>query len=268
MKATRDILVVDDETVITNAVQRVCTSDGLTVDVAASAAEGMSKVLRTGYRLIISDVMMADVDGFMFLIDLRHRRIPTPVILTTGMSTLENAVRALGAGAIDFIAKPFTSDELLASVRRGLVYSRLQDEAEASARDARPDSIAWVPPPAAYYRLGYASWLKSEHDGTVKVGVTNLFLQTVEAMTSIQLAAVGDDLFQGSSCATVTAADGTEHGVIGPVTGRVIEVNAEVVSSPAVLERDPYFEGWLYRVLPSELQYDLRHLTSCSSDRM
>lgn len=268
MKPTRDILVVDDEDVITHAVQRVCTAEGLTVDVAKSAAEGMSRVLRTGYRLILSDVMMSDVDGFTFLIDLRRRRIATPVILTTGMSTVENAVRSLGAGAIDFIPKPFTSDELLASVRRGMVYARLQDEAEATARDARPDSIAWVPPPASYHRLGYASWLVSERDGTVKVGVTDLFIRTVDAMQAITMVAVGDELVQGSNCATITAADGLEHGVLGPVTGRVVEVNDVLASTPSVMERDPYFEGWLYRVLPSELQYDLRHLTSCSSDRM
>ncbi len=268
MKPARDILVVDDEDVITHAVQRVCTADGLTVDVASDAAEGMGRVLRAGYRLIISDVMMADVDGFMFLVDLRKRRISTPVILTTGMSTMQNAVRALGAGAIDFIPKPFTSDELLASVRRGLVYARLQAEAEATAHDARPDTIAWVPPPPSYYRLGYASWLLAERDGTAKVGVTDLFLRTVDAPTAFTLAAEGDELVQGSSCATITAADGLEHGVLGPVTGRVVEVNAAVAESPAGVERDPYFEGWLYRVLPSELQYDLHHLTACSSDRM
>jgi glycine cleavage system H lipoate-binding protein len=52
------------------------------------------------------------------------------------------------------------------------------------------------------------------------------------------------------------------------VSGGVVEANAAVAASPAGMERDPYFEGWLYRVLPSELQYDLQHLTACSSDRM
>jgi CheY-like chemotaxis protein/glycine cleavage system H lipoate-binding protein len=268
MKPTRDILVVDDETVITHAVQRVCTADGLSVDVAVDAAEAMGRVLRTGYKLIISDVMMADVDGFAFLTDLRRRRIPTPVILTTGMSTVQNAVRALGAGAIDFIPKPFTSDELLASVHRGLVYARLQAEAEATSRDARPDSIAWVPPPPSYYRLGYASWLMQEHDGTAKVGVTDLFLRTLDSVQSLALAADGEELVQGSSCAMIKAADGMEHALLCPVSGRVVEVNSAVTETPAGLERDPYFEGWLYRVLPSELQYDLQHLTACSSDRM
>jgi len=268
MMTTRDILVVDDEQVITQAVVRVCEAEGLTVDVAASAEEGISHIVRKTYRLIISDVMMADIDGFAFLIELRRRRVRAPVIMTTGMSTVENAVRALNSGAIDFIPKPFTADELLAAVRRGLAYARLQDEADFAARGARPDSIAWVPPPAQYYRLGYASWLATERAGTVRVGVTDLFLKTIDATVRLTLLAVDDDVVQGSSCASLTAADSIEHGVLCPVTGRIVEVNHALEAAPDGMERDPYFEGWLYQVLPSELQYDLQHLTACSSDRM
>lgn len=268
MRTARDILVIDDEEVITSAVQRVCTADGLSVDVAESAAAGLARMARASYRLVVCDVMMADVDGFGFLEELVRKQDRTPVIMSTGMSTLENAVRALNSGAIDFIPKPFTADELLTSVRRGLRYKVLQDEAMASSRHARPDSIAWVPPPAQYYRLGHAAWLALERSGTVTTGVTDLFLRTLDAIHGISLAAVGDEVVQGSSCATITVMDGTEHGVLCPVTGRVVEANEALASAPAVMERDPYFEGWLYRVLPSELQYDLRHLTSCSSDRM
>lgn len=268
MTTTRDILVVDDEDVITHAVVRVCTAEGLTVDVADSAAVALTRIARTAYRLILCDVMMADVDGFELLAELGRRQVRTPVIMSTGMSTMENAVRALNEGAIDFVPKPFTADELLTAVRRGLNYARLQVEAAAAAQGERPDSIAWVPPPAQFYRLGYASWLATERSGTVTVGVTDLFLKTLDSIQGITLAAEGDELVQGSSFATITAADGLEHSVLCPVTGRVVEVNAAVAGAPAGLERDPYFEGWLYRVLPSELQYDLQHLTACSSDRM
>jgi len=268
MKSARDILVVDDEAVITHAVERVCGAEGLSVDVAASAEAGLSLLARATYRLIISDVMMADIDGYAFLVELRRRRIDAPVILTTGMSTMENAVRALNSGAVDFIPKPFTADELLAAVRRGLNYARLQDVAEAAAQGARPDSIAWVPPPAQYFRLGYASWLATELSGVVKVGVTDLFLRTLDAPQGLTLAAEGDEVVQGSGCATIIGADGLEHGVLSPVTGRIVEVNTPLAAAPTDLERDPYFAGWLYRVLPSELAYNLAHLTACSSDRM
>ncbi|MCX5762754.1 MAG: response regulator [Gemmatimonadetes bacterium] len=267
MKADRDILVVDDEDVITHAVVRVCEAEGLSVDVAASATDATVRLAQRTYRLIICDVMMADVDGFEFLADLVQRQIRTPVIMSTGMSTMENAVKSLYSGAIDFIPKPFTADELLTAVRRGLMYAKLQDAA-SSASGARPDSMAWVPCPAKYYRLGYASWLAEERAGTVVIGVSDLFVKTIDAPTGVSLVAVGEELVQGSPCATITARDGLDHGVLSPVSGRVVEANGAVAAAPAALERDPYFEGWLYRVLPSELQYDLKHLTSCSSDRM
>lgn len=268
MKTQRDILVVDDELVITQAVVRVCGAEGMSVDVAESAAAATARLARCTYRLIICDVMMADVDGFQFLADLGRRRIRTPVIMSTGMSTMENAVKALYSGAIDFIPKPFTADELLVAVRRGLNYARLQEAARAERAVERPASLAYVPCPPKYYRLGYASWVAVEGAGTVLVGVSDLFLKVIDVIQGVALGAVGEEVVQGSPCATITSADGFDHGVLCPVSGRVVEVNGGVASAPEVMERDPYFEGWLYRVLPSELQYDLQHLTSCSSDRM
>ena len=268
MKSIRDLLVVDDEDVITRAVERVCGAEGMSVDVADSATVALERMTHTAYRIVVCDVMMADVDGFAFLAELGRRQDHTPVIMSTGMSTMENAVRALNAGAVDFIPKPFTADELLTAVRRGLRYARLQDAAAAPPPGEHRDTLAWVPCPPQYFRLGYASWLATERSGSVKVGVTDLFLKTLDSLQGVTLFEPGDEVVQGASCATITAADGLEHGVLCPVTGHILEVHDALVAAPHGMERDPYFEGWLYRVLPSELQYDLQHLTACSSDRM
>ena len=270
MKAERDILVVDDELVITQAVVRVCGAEGMTVDVAESAAAALARLATCTYRLIICDVMMADVDGFGFLAEVARKGIRTPVIMSTGMSTVENAVKALYCGAVDFMAKPFTADELLAAVRRGLSYGKLQASASAGATKAggRPATLAWVPCPAKYYRLGYVSWVSVERVGTVLVGVSDLFLKTVDPIQSVTLATAPGELVQGTTCATITGVDGAVHGVLSPVSGRIVEANGAVESAPAMMERDPYFEGWLYRVVPSALEYDLKQLISCSSDRL
>lgn len=268
MKAARDLLVIDDERVITQAVVRVCLAEGMSVDVAENANAAMARLERGSYRLIICDVMMADVDGFQFLAEVGRQRILTPVIMSTGMATMENAVKSLSAGAIDFIPKPFTADELLAAVRRGLNYARLQDAATAATGADRSGSLVYVPCPAKYFRLGYTSWVVVEIAGTVLVGVSDLFVKTIDAIQGVVLRAAGDEVVQGSSCATITSADGLEHGVLSPVSGQIVEGNDGLVAAPTVMERDPYFEGWFYRVLPSALEYDLSHLTSCSSDRM
>jgi glycine cleavage system H protein len=107
-----------------------------------------------------------------------------------------------------------------------------------------------------------------EGSGTVLVGVSDLFLKTIDGVQSVSLASADEEIVQGSPCATITSPDGLIHGVLSPVSGRIVETNTVVASTPAAVERDPYFQGWLYRVLPTDLEYALHALTSCSSDRL
>ena len=76
----------------------------------------------------------------------------------------------------------------------------------------------------------------------------------------LELAEPGEDLVQGLSCAVATAPDGASHGIMCPLTGKVLEVNADVQAKPSLVEKDPYFKGWLYRVLPSDPENNLQWL--------
>jgi len=263
----RDILVIDDEEVITRAVTRICTAENMSVDTAPSGAVGLKLLESHAYRLIICDIMMTDVDGFQFLAEAARRGIATPVVMATGYSTVENAVRSLSCGAVDFIPKPFTADELLAVVRRGIRCGKLQRLAATPAGE-QPETLAYVPCPSKYYRLGYISWVCVEHEGTALAGVTDLFLKTIDGVRALVLSQVDDEVIQGESCASVVSVDATEHAVMCPLSGRIVEVNPAPAGDPTVVEKDPYFEGWLYRILPSELEPDLKQLTPCSSDRL
>ena len=265
MKYERDILVIDDEPVIASAVSKICAAEGLTVDVADTGAAGLEILTVRAYRLILCDIMMTDVDGFRLLTELTRRGLQTPVVMMTGFATVENAVKSLTLGAADFIAKPFTADELLAVVRRGLRCRKLQEEAAAPGRR---DSLAYVPCPPKYYRLGNVSWIKEEREGSVLIGLSDLFLKTIDAVAGLELAAVNDEVAQGGACATAASAAGDRHGVMSPVSGRIVEVNAAAKADPAAVEKDPYFEGWLYRVVPTDLESDLKNLIACSSDRL
>ena len=240
----------------------------MSVDIVDRGEEGLKRLKTHSYRLILCDIMMPGVDGFRFLGEAFVLGIFTPIVMTTGYATVENAVRSLTCGAADFIAKPFTADELLTVVRRGLKYFKLQREAFAAAGPGRRASLAYVPCPPRYYRLGYVSWAEEERTGTVVMGLSDLFLKTIEGLEGLELLKIDDEAVQGTSCASVAAAGGARHPVMCPVGGRILEVNAEAVSDPSIVEKDPYFKGWLYRVLPSDLQNDLKRLISCSSDRM
>jgi glycine cleavage system H protein len=180
--------------------------------------------------------------------------------MMTGYSTMQNAVRSISAGAIDYIPKPFTADELLAVIRRSLRSSELLTATE-SARFEGDSHLGFVPCPPDYLRLGCVSWVSRENEGTMRIGVSDLFLKAIEGIRVIALSESGEDLVQGVPCAEVTAADGTMHEIMCPMSGRILEVNEEALARPSLIEKDPYFRGWLYRILPSNPESNLQWLS-------
>ncbi|MGE5795204.1 MAG: response regulator [Ignavibacteria bacterium] len=260
-----DILVIDDEQVIIEAVVKICSSENFIVDSAIDAQIALTKLVKNIYRLIICDIMMPGMDGFEFLDELNIRKINSALIMTTGFSTVDNAVRSLYSGAIDFIPKPFTTDELLSSVIRGMKYIEIQSLLKTQKDDS---AVVYVPCPAKYYRLGYSSWASEESTGSILIGATDLFIKTIDNFTGIDLLSADEELIQGNSCAYFKDQSDREYTLLSPVTGRILEKNTEIVKDKTLLEKDPYFEGWLYRVLPSDSEYELEKLINCSSDRL
>ena len=261
MSVERDILVIDDEPMVTQAVVKVCSAEGMTVTAADSASEALRCLEKGKYRLVLCDIMMNELDGFQFLEELARNGFLTPVVMMTGYSTVENAVRSLSStGAVDYISKPFTADELLTVIRRSLRCGMLLDEAE-SASLPRRGSMTYVPCPADYYRLGYVSWVLMEDEGTARIGVSDLFLKAAEGIQDFELYEPGDDLEQGIPCAVATSQDGSRHDIMCPMSGNILKVNADAHSDPSLVEKDPYFKGWLYRIVPSDPESNLRWLS-------
>lgn len=268
MSRQYDILVIDDEHVVVDVVGKICSSENLSVDFAIEAQTALEKIDKNEYKLVVCDIMMPGMDGFGFLEEMHKKKITTPLIMTTGYSTVENAVRSLYSGAIDFIPKPFTADELLSSVYRGLKYGDIQNKMRSNQNAPGANSLLYVPCPAKYFRLGYASWLSVEREGSVTLGVTDLFLKTIENILSITLMENDNEIIQGSSCVQIKSENEIINYVLAPVSGRIIESNDEILNDMSILEKDPYFKGWIYRLIPTDIEYQLKHLTPCSSDRI
>ena len=260
MKTVHDILVIEDESMVTDAVVKVCGAEGLKVTAVDQAHEALRCLRKNEFRLVLCDIMMQGLDGFQFLEELDQMGIRTPVVMMTGYATVENAVKSLAMGAVDYIPKPFTADELLTVVWRSLRSGVLLDEAEAPGLH-RERSMNYVPCPANYYRLGHVSWVRMEDEGTARIGVSDLFLKATRGIKGLELSEPGEDLVQGIPCAFATSPDGYVHGIMCPMSGNIIEVNEEAESRPSLVEKDPYFRGWLYRLLPSNPESNLQWLS-------
>jgi len=262
-----DILIIDDEQVIIDAVARLCSAEGWSVDWAKDAATGLEKTENNQYQLIICDIMMPEMDGFQFLERVSDKQIESPVIVTTGFSTVENAVKSLYSGAMDFLAKPFTVDELVSAVQRGLNYNRILGSSPVSRVQYQTD-VSYVPCPPKYHRLGIMTWGFLGTDGSLKIGATDMFLKVIGSPHGIQLFGVDEEIVQGNVCAHIVTEDQMTHSILSPFTGRIIEQNHQLKTNIHLLEKDPYFHGWIYNIIPEDLEYELKNLTPCSSDRM
>lgn len=262
MKEELDILIIDDEQVVIDSIMRICEINNYKVDFALDAESALLKINQKNFRIIISDIMMPGMDGFQFLNELRNKNIDTPVVITSGYSTIENAVRSLYSGALDFIPKPFTFDEIVSIIKRCIKYSELT---HPSAKNV--NSIVHVSCPAKYFRLGYSCWVNELNDGSVNIGATDIFIKTIENIKNVEFLEIDTMINQAEPIVKLISEDGTINQLYSAVSGRIIESNQKILSDITLLEKDPYFAGWLYRIIPGQLELEMSTLTPCSSDR-
>ena len=111
------VLVVDDEDNIRFLLDAALSHFGFDVVSCASGAEALESVAMFRPDLIVLDVMMPDVDGFVVLKRLRAMRDRTPVLFLTARDAPEDAVRGLTLGADDYVKKPFSLEEVVARIR-------------------------------------------------------------------------------------------------------------------------------------------------------
>ncbi len=123
------ILVVDDEEAIREIVSSMLTFAGYSCLQAASGMEALA-VLNSGeeFELMLSDLMMAELDGIGLLERTKERFPDMPVVMVTAVHDISVALAALRNGAYDYLLKPFERDQLLATVGRALENRRLKLE--------------------------------------------------------------------------------------------------------------------------------------------
>lgn len=110
------ILIVEDEVLLAETLQTLLEHKGFSVDVVHDGISGESYAELCIYDLLILDVMMPGMDGIQLVRSLRAHRCPTPILLLTARSDLEDRIAGLNAGADYYLTKPFDTGELIACV--------------------------------------------------------------------------------------------------------------------------------------------------------
>jgi len=120
------VLVVDDEDVIRRGICRVMEGRGYQAEAAESGYGAVEKLQKTPFSIVITDLKMPGMDGIEVLKAIKILQPEVPVIIITGYSTVDTAVEAMKNGAFDYIAKPFTPDQMIEMVEKALEQKTVQ----------------------------------------------------------------------------------------------------------------------------------------------
>lgn len=134
MAENRIIYVVDDDEAVRDSLTLLLESAGHAVEAFEAAGDALASCSARRPSCVITDIRMPEMDGLEFQERLVRNRIEVPVIVITGHADVPLAVRAMKAGAVDFIEKPFSDETILASIEAAMAKAWKDVDPELNAR--------------------------------------------------------------------------------------------------------------------------------------
>ena len=133
--ATPIVLVVDDDISVRESLELLIRSEGWQPKLFASAQEFLSHPRAPVPSCLVLDVNLPDLNGLDLQRRIAHDRTDMPIIFITGYGDVPTTVRAMKAGAVEFLTKPFSDDVLLNAIRNALERSRIALARQAEIRE-------------------------------------------------------------------------------------------------------------------------------------
>lgn len=110
------VLLIEDDSSTARSIELALAAEGIICDTAEVGEEGVEIGRIYDYDIILLDLMLPDIDGYQVLLRLRSAKVRTPILILSGLSSVDQKVRGLGFGADDYLTKPFNKYELIARI--------------------------------------------------------------------------------------------------------------------------------------------------------
>jgi len=220
-------------------------------------------VRKNDYQFVFTDLKMPGMDGLEVTKAVHHLRPDIDIAIITGFATVESAVNAMKYGAVDYVEKPFTEDELIEFANRLLI--RRQDRL---ARLTAPEihlvtpssgllgSARVINVPGGVYISGEHAWVSIQMTGEGLIGLDDLFYKMVGTPASISLPAEGQQVRKGDTLFVLRRGE-RSLTFRSPLSGRVSKVNHELEFNLDLMRIRPYDQGWICMIEPTSLTGDL-----------
>jgi len=131
-KSEINIFLVDDEVHLAENIQTLLKNAGYSVDMVTCGEDAVARLKQTSYHLVITDLVMPDLDGLSVMEFVQNRYPDTVIIVITGYASTESAINAMRKGAYDYIIKPFDIDYLMFTVERAIEKIKLEMQVKAN----------------------------------------------------------------------------------------------------------------------------------------
>ena len=260
------ILCVDDESVILDSFRRILVLDGYCVDTVENGKEALGLIQTHSYDFVFTDLKMPEMDGLEVTKSVKHLRPDIDVVIITGFATVETAVDCMKFGAMDYVQKPFTEDELLEFVKKLLIKreDRISKTLKPKVhithlKEAVGSKTPEFQIPGGVFISEGHCWANVSEDGTVKVGLDDFAKKIIGKIDSIGLPNLGMIVKKGQSLFTLTQGQRTVS-FKSPVSGKVKEINKFINNELDTLDFSPYDKNYVCEIDADELDSELPNL--------
>jgi CheY-like chemotaxis protein/glycine cleavage system H lipoate-binding protein len=260
------ILAVDDEEIILASFRKVLVLAGYSIDTVEKGTEALGLIRKHDYDFVFTDLKMPGMDGVELTKAVKHLRPDIDVIVITGYASIETAVETVSVGAMDYVEKPFTEDELLKFLKKALIkrQDNLEKQMRHQIRLIKPgiresESKFDLNVPAGIFVSPQHAWAKLLSNGAVRVGVDDLLRKIFERIDQVDLPNKGSDVKKGETLFSLKYAD-FSMDIPSPISGKVISVNSEQSEHPEWLAIKPFELSWMCGIEPSNIAAELPDL--------
>jgi len=232
------ILAVDDEKLILDSFRKILVFAGYSIDTVEKGSEALGLIRKNDYDFVFTDLKMPEMDGVEVTKAVKHLRPDIDVIVITGYASIETAVETVKFGAMDYVEKPFTEDELLEFVKTALIkrQAHLEKHMRHKIRLIKPGtgeskSKFELNVPAGIFISPQHAWAKIEANGTVRVGLDDLIRKVFGKIDQVQLPEAKQMIEKGETLFSLKYGD-YRLKIPSPISGKITAVNSEHAEQP------------------------------------
>ena len=259
------ILAVDDEAIILDSFRKILVVAGYSIDTVEKGREALGLILKNDYDFVFTDLKMSEMDGLEVTKAVKHLRPDIDVIVITGYASIETAVETMKYGAMDYVQKPFTEDELIAFFNKSVIKrkDRMERQMKPTVRLITPStkesgSQHEFNVPAGIFIARNHTWVNVELNGIARIGIDD-FIRKLIKIDAVELPKSGKEIKKGEKLLTIRH-DSRSIDISSPVSGKVTLVNTEHIEHPELIGLIPFELSWMCCIEPSNLSEELHSL--------